>query len=178
MNAIKIFFAGDFCSKPSTSRIVVSDELRDMIQSCDFKVVNFEVPLKPPGIVLPPQKWERFFQHDDTPDFLKGLGFNLFQLANNHAFDWGEEGFKKTKSTLGDATFGAGTYDEAYKVKVVEADGMTQVTAYNMLGQQIYESTCNGDVLNIDVSNWSEGIYLMKVQTANGVLSRRVSIVH
>ena len=123
MDPIRIFFAGDFCSKPSTSKINVSKELKDLIQSCDLKVVNFEVPLKS-GVNLPPQKRERFFQHDDTTDFLRGLGFNLFSLANNHAFDWGDEGFKKTKAALGDAAFGAGTYEEAYRVKVVEINGV------------------------------------------------------
>lgn len=120
---IRIFFAGDFCSKPSTSRITVSDELKCLIQSCDLKVVNFEVPLKPSG-ALPPQVRERFFQNDDAPNFLRSIGFNLFQLANNHAFDWGEEGFKKTKSALGNQSFGAGTYDEAYRPKIVEVRGV------------------------------------------------------
>ena len=120
---IKIFFAGDFCSKPSTSKITVSDELNSLIQSCDLKVVNFEVPLKP-DVSLPPQQYERFWQHDDAPGFLRGLGFNLFSMANNHAFDWGDEGFKKTKSALGDQSFGAGSYDEAYRVKVCEINGI------------------------------------------------------
>ena len=119
---MKLFFAGDFCSKPSTSKIIVSDELKNVIQSCDLKVVNFEVPLKP-DVKLPPQGRERFFQNDDAPDFLRGLGFNLFSLANNHAFDWDEEGFKKTKAALGSASFGAGTYEEAYRPKIVEVDG-------------------------------------------------------
>lgn len=123
MNDVKIFFAGDFCSKPSTSKITVSDELKNLIQSCDLKVVNFEVPLKP-DVKLPPQRRERFFQNDDAPEFLRGLGFNLFSQANNHAFDWGDEGFKKTKAALGDAAFGAGTYEEAYQVKVVEVKGV------------------------------------------------------
>ena len=123
MGNVKLFFAGDFCSKPSTSNISVSDELKNLIQSCDVKVVNFEVPLKP-DVKLPLQKRTRFFQHDDTPAFLRGLGFNLFSLANNHAFDWGEAGFKKTKADLGDVAFGAGTYEEAYKIKVVEVQGV------------------------------------------------------
>lgn len=123
MESVRIFFAGDFCSKPSTSKISVSDELKGLIQSCDLKVVNFEVPLKP-NITLPSQKRERFFQHDDTPEFLRGLGFNLFSMANNHAFDWGDEGFKKTKAALGDEAFGAGTYDESYQVKIIEMGGM------------------------------------------------------
>lgn len=118
-----IFFAGDFCSKPSTSKIIVQDELKSLLQSCDLKVVNFEVPLKP-IVKLPPQRRERFFQNDDAPEFLRSLGFNLFSQANNHAFDWGDEGFKKTKTALGDAAFGAGTYEEAYKVKVVEVNGV------------------------------------------------------
>ena len=122
MKSIRLFFAGDFCSKPSTSKITVSEELKELIQSCDLRVVNFEVPLKP-NITLPSQKRERFFQHDDAPAFLQSLGFNLFSLANNHAFDWGDEGFRKTKAALGDAALGAGTYEDAYKVKVVEAGG-------------------------------------------------------
>lgn len=123
MNRIRLFFAGDFCSKPSTSRIDVTDELREVIQSCDISVVNFEVPLKPDQVVLPVQRIERFYQNDDAPDFLRNLGFNLFSIANNHAFDWGEEGFVKTKAALGEDAFGAGTYDEAYKVKVVDVKG-------------------------------------------------------
>ena len=120
---IQLYFAGDFCSKPSTSRISVSEELRSLIQSCDLKVVNFEVPLKP-EIEMPHQKRERFYQNDDAPGFLKDMGFNLFQMANNHAFDWGEAGFLKTKEAVGDAAFGAGTYEEAYQVKTVEVKGL------------------------------------------------------
>ena len=68
--------------------------------SCDCRIVNFEVPLKP-DIELPPRKDERFFQNDDAPEFLRQLGFDLFSIANNHAFDWGDEGYKKTKAALG-----------------------------------------------------------------------------
>lgn len=123
MKSIKLFFAGDFCSKPSTSLITVSDDLRRLVQSCDLRVVNFEVPLKS-DVSLPSQQYERFWQNDDVPDFLRSLGFNLFSIANNHAFDWGEDGFKRTKTTLGEDAFGAGTYDDAYKVKMVEIEGL------------------------------------------------------
>ena len=124
MSTVSLFFAGDFCSKPSTSKIVVSDELKKLIQSCDVKVVNFEVPLRPKGVNLPIQKYERFYQNDDVPVFLRGLGFNAFSIANNHAFDWGEDGYKKTRDALGDDAFGAGTYDEAYQIKVVNVKGV------------------------------------------------------
>ncbi len=121
-DTIRIFFAGDFCSKPSTSLITVSDELKELINSCDLKVVNFEVPLKP-DIDLPHSYFERFYQNDDAPYFLKSLGFNLFSIANNHVFDWGEEGYRKVKDALGDESFGAGSYDEAYSIKCVDIKG-------------------------------------------------------
>ena len=121
---MKLFFAGDFCSRPSTSQIAVDDELKGIIKDCDFAVVNFEVPLKPQNVNLPPQSRERFFQNDDAPDFLRAMGFNLFSIANNHAFDWEDVGFRKTKAALGDNCFGAGTYDEAYQVKIVESKGV------------------------------------------------------
>ena len=123
MSEIRLFFAGDFCSKPSTSLISVSDELKDLIHSCDISVINFEVPLKP-EVELPPQLNERFWQNDDVPEFLKGLGFTVFSMANNHAFDWGDAGYWKTKAALGDQAFGAGSYDEAYKVKVCDVNGV------------------------------------------------------
>ena len=121
-NKIRLFFAGDFCSKPSTSLITVSDELKALIRGCDLKVVNFEVPLKP-DVKLPHVEYERFFQNDDAPAFLKNLGFNLFPIANNHVFDWGDEGFLKVKHAFGDEAFGAGSYEEAYRVKCVEIKG-------------------------------------------------------
>ena len=88
-NKIRLLFAGDFCSKPSTSFITPSDELKELLSSCDCRIVNFEVPLKP-DIKLPERRTERFFQNDDTPDFLRNLGFDLFTIANNHTFDWEE----------------------------------------------------------------------------------------
>ena len=121
-NTIKIFIAGDFCSKPSTENISVDKELVDIIKNADVSVVNFEVPLKP-AIDLPSDGYERFYQNDDAPEFLKSLGFNLFATANNHMFDWEDAGYLRVKEAFGDSMFGSGTYDEAYKVKVIEVKG-------------------------------------------------------
>lgn len=122
-NRIRLLFAGDFCCKPTTTLISPSEEIKRLLSSCDCRIVNFEVPLKP-DIELPERKEERFFQNDDAPQFLRNLGFDLFSIANNHTFDWGEEGFKKTKAALGEASFGAGTYEEAYQVKEIEIYGI------------------------------------------------------
>ena len=145
MGRIRLFFAGDFCSKPTTSYITVSDDLQNLIKSCDVSVVNFEVPLKPEGVSLPPQHYERFFQHDDVPQFLRSIGFNLFSLANNHLFDWGEKGYEKTTAALGEDYFGAGTYDDAYRVKQVEVGGVK--IGFMALSYAAYKGVFD-DVLN------------------------------
>lgn len=123
MDAVKLFFAGDFASMPSTSLITVSDELKSLIQSCDLRLVNFEFPLKPEA-EMPEQQYPRFYNNDDAPAFLRNLGFELMPIANNHTFDYGVPGFLKTLEVLGDQCFGAGTYDEAYQVKIVEIAGV------------------------------------------------------
>ena len=60
----------------------------------------------------------------------------------------------------------------------VEAEGMTHVTVYNMLGQLAYEADVDGNRMKINVSEWNEGIYLMKIQTGMGQVMRRISIAH
>ena len=60
----------------------------------------------------------------------------------------------------------------------IETEGMTQVSVYNMLGQTVYKKDWDGNVLNVNTSDWTEGMYLVKVQTAQGTISRRVSVIH
>lgn len=74
--SIKIFFAGDFCSKPSTSYIIPSDEIKELIQSCDIKIVNFEVPLKPLGVDI--SKIRFTFQPRSVRETLHYLKICLF----------------------------------------------------------------------------------------------------
>lgn len=121
---INLFFAGDFVSKPTTTLIQVSDELRTLIKSHDYNVVNFEVPLRPDEELQPIANYERFYQSDDAPSFLMGIGFNLFSIATNHTFDCGDAGYLKTKGRLGESALGAGTREEAYSVKIVEKNGL------------------------------------------------------
>ena len=60
----------------------------------------------------------------------------------------------------------------------IEAEGMTHVSICNQLGQVVYEMGSDGNILNVNVSGWIEGIYLVKVTTAEGVVSRRMAVVH
>lgn len=119
-NSVKLFFCGDFCSTPSTSYICVSEDLKDIISSCNIKVCNFEGPVKSLGkpIVKTPPHIQ---QSADAPLFLESLGFNVISLANNHIMDFGVEGYISTRKAFTKAVVaGAGTFDEVYNVKIFE----------------------------------------------------------
>ena len=60
----------------------------------------------------------------------------------------------------------------------IEAEGMTQVTVCNMLGQVVYQQECDSNVLNINASNFAEGLYVVTVSTQQGIQVRRLSVVH
>ena len=60
----------------------------------------------------------------------------------------------------------------------IEAEGMTHVSVYNMLGQFIFDAEVEDNMMKLNVSEWNNGIYLIRIQSAQGLLSRRVSIVH
>lgn len=97
-NRVTLLFAGDFCSRPSATNIKADTELKSIIANSDLAVVNFETPLLPTGTAPIDRK---FFQHHDSVGFLKGLGFSLFNICNNHILDYGSRGAIETINQLG-----------------------------------------------------------------------------
>ena len=60
----------------------------------------------------------------------------------------------------------------------VEAEGMTRVTVCNMLGQVVSQQECDGNILIVNTSSLSEGLYTVTVQTVNATQTRRLSVSH
>ena len=57
--------------------------------------------------------------------------------------------------------------------KVYVSQGRT-ATVYNMLGAKVYEQTSQEGTLVIDMDSFSSGTYIFKVQTENGVITKKV----
>ncbi|MFP4157784.1 MAG: CapA family protein [Opitutales bacterium] len=125
-------FAGDWASIRLHAGMAARDPaevygaaLFERIRSADFAAVNLESalggdePLLKDGPCLqgPPE----------SAAALKGAGFDLATLANNHIFDYGVEGLRATLETCkaaGLAVCGAGMdLAEAMRPEVVEFDG-------------------------------------------------------
>ena len=61
------------------------------------------------------------------------------------------------------------------KVKI-EGEDIQSVTIFNILGEKVFEGSANGDAFEYDFSNQSAGLYLIKVETAKGIESTRVTV--
>ena len=59
----------------------------------------------------------------------------------------------------------------------IEAEGIKNVSVFNSLGQIIIENTVNGDTFEYDFSGNEAGLYFIKVETTNGVETKRVTVL-
>ena len=58
----------------------------------------------------------------------------------------------------------------------IEAEGMSEVLLYNTLGQCVMQKVCVGNQTTVDLQNVTEGLYLLRVKTENGVFSKHIAV--
>ena len=61
-------------------------------------------------------------------------------------------------------------------IVTIEAEGMTAVSVYNALGQCVMQKEVIGHQASMDLQNMSEGLYLLRVETENGIFSKRIAV--
>ena len=59
----------------------------------------------------------------------------------------------------------------------VEGQGLKHVTVYNMVGQMVYEMECQGESVDINLNDVESGVYMVRVSTANGDVTKRITII-
>lgn len=80
----------------------ISAEMLDVLQSVDILVANNEFPFTSRGTPTEGKTYT-FRAEPDTVAYLHDMGVDLAVLANNHMFDFGEQGLLDTLDTLSDA---------------------------------------------------------------------------
>lgn len=104
------------------------EEIKDATKKADIMLGNLECPLTSTGTPIL-KKSNLIFKGDiaNLPA-LKQAGFDILNLANNHALDYGREGLDNTIQALqaaGIKALGAGTdREEAHKPIFIEKDGI------------------------------------------------------
>ena len=133
MNKAKIIFASDWAPIRGFSQImkenpeVVYGDLLSNLQNADYCIVNMEAPLCcPDGLIT--KSGAAFSGEAEHIHALKAGNFKAVVCANNHTFDSGPEGFRKTQQILREnhiSSVGAGeNITEARKELSFEINGI------------------------------------------------------
>ncbi len=58
----------------------------------------------------------------------------------------------------------------------IEAEGIQSISVFNLLGEKVFENSANGDNFEYDFSHQTAGMYFIKVETANGIETVKVTV--
>lgn len=58
----------------------------------------------------------------------------------------------------------------------ISSVGMSHITMVNVLGQVIYDADIDGEEMNLDMTQYEAGIYMVRVATENGVSVQRLTV--
>ncbi len=100
---MKVLIAGDFCPQQRVAKMFdkedfasVLSEVRDITALADYSIVNYECPVIKGG-EKPIKKVGPHLQCTEKGvEAVKWAGFNCVTLANNHFYDYGDEGVANT----------------------------------------------------------------------------------
>ena len=59
----------------------------------------------------------------------------------------------------------------------IQAAGMNHITVMSVLGQVVYDAEVSSDEVILNMSQFNAGVYVVRIVTANGVGTRRVTVV-
>lgn len=124
---MNVLIAGDFCPQNRVAELfnrgeydLVLGKVRDITSKSDYSIVNLECPITKGGESPIVKQGPNLSCSKNGIDALKWAGFNCVTLANNHFYDYGEEGVENTldecKEKGFDVVGGGRNIDEASAV--------------------------------------------------------------
>ena len=121
--SLKLFTCGDIVNFTSRKDFIDSD-LKEIIKQSDISICNFEAPIKHNNMKPIKKAGPHVYQSKESIEYLKNVGFNYVSLANNHIYDYGQEGIEQTIGELKQYNIeyigGGVDFDEVYKTKIID----------------------------------------------------------
>ena len=59
----------------------------------------------------------------------------------------------------------------------IEGEDLNHVEVFNTIGQMVYETNCQGNSVEINLSNAEAGVYMVRVITAEGMATKRITVI-
>ena len=84
-------------------------------------------------------------------------------------------GIIETLNDDGNATLSI--YPNPVKDRVtIETESVRHISISNMIGQLVFEGAAEGDSFEYDFSSQEVGVYLIRIETSNGTISKRIIV--
>lgn len=100
---MKLLIAGDFCPMDRVARLIEKEdydsifgEIIEYTQQTDYSIVNLEAPIVETEVEPIKKNGPNLKCSSKSIKALKFAGFDMVTLANNHFYDYGDEGVKQT----------------------------------------------------------------------------------
>ncbi len=170
----KLLFVGDIVLETEP---VLSPALRRIFDEQTIRCCNLEAPLRGKGYPIA-KTGPVLNQRNDAVHLLQTLGFSLFAMANNHIYDYGEEGLNHTLAALAkDSTIGVGNQAQAYGLLIKTIDGVRYgFVAYGENGygalegeKEVGYAWINHPRVRADIADYKTQVDLLIVQVHAGV---------
>jgi hypothetical protein len=59
----------------------------------------------------------------------------------------------------------------------INAEGMTNISVYNMVGQKVVDMAVDTDEYVLDMTSVETGVYMLKVVSRNGEMTQRIVLL-
>ena len=180
----KIFISGDFCPAVGpTDKLLqegaaktVFGDLYEIIRNADLSITNLECPLTLSGSGIK-KIGPNLKVRPKIASLLKSAGFGLVTLANNHIYDYGQQGLSETLDSLrrcGLSYVGAGlSLQEARKTFFIEIKD-TKLAIVNFA--EVEFSCANSEHGGANPMNLIDNIH--QIQEARNNANHVLVIVH
>lgn len=127
MKKLKLFACGDYVNSKGIDEFL-SNDLKNDIHNCDFAICNFEAPIFTNENDKIKKAGPYVAQSNESVKSLHDAGFNYVSIANNHIYDYGDNGLVKTITELSKYNIeyvgGGLNFDESYKYKILTKNGI------------------------------------------------------
>lgn len=133
---MKLFFSGDIVLRHPIHEMLLTEELKNIVDQHDVVCCNLEAPIESKKAAAATKKGPVYGQSQQILQTLYQSGFQLFLLANNHIMDRGKAGLLHTMNSIGHLEgaeyIGAGlTEQEVYSYKLFKNQDVT-VALFNV----------------------------------------------
>lgn len=133
---MKILVAGDFCPRDRVASILekgdyasVFGNVKEIVSQADYSIVNLECPVVDKNATPIEKCGPNLKTTVKGVEALRWTGFNCVTLANNHFYDYGDEGVKSTLEACDmygiDTVGGGNNLTEASRILYKQISGQT-----------------------------------------------------